>query len=214
MTPAQVIPAPMNSAPMSPVSLNPIRPTRSRPWRRHVLLLSAILLLPLFAGAQSQESAEGGEQSIRVGGQYSLFQPDFGPNPRIEGAGAYTDLQWNSRWAAEGEFRYLTLGGYHGETETNYLAGPRYVIIPRGRLRPWAEFLVGAGEIHFPYQIGHGGFFAMAPAAGLDVRLSYRLTLRAGYEYQIWPSAPGVPGEPGNGLHPNGLSIGVSWRVR
>ncbi|MGA8110042.1 MAG: outer membrane beta-barrel protein [Acidobacteriaceae bacterium] len=181
---------------------------------RDRLIFCALLLLPLLACAQSQESATGGEQSLRVGGEYSLFQPDFGPNPRMQGAGAFVDVQWNSRWAAEGETRFLRFGGYQGETETNYLAGPRYVIIPHGRFRPWGEFLVGAGDIHFPYQIGHGGFFAMAPAGGVDVRLDYRLTVRASYEYQFWPSAPGVPGEPSNGMHPNGVTVGASWRIR
>jgi opacity protein-like surface antigen len=181
---------------------------------RDRLLLCLILLLPLLACAQSQESAIGGEQGLRVGGEYSLFEPDFGPNQHMQGVGAFVDMQWDTRWAFEGETRFLHFGGFSGETESSYLVGPRYVLIPHDRYRPWAQFLVGAGDIHFPYQIGHGGFFAMAPAGGLDIRLNYHLTVRAGYEYQIWANAPGVPGEPSNGMHPNGVSIGASWRLR
>lgn len=177
------------------------------------LLLLPFLLLSGTAWAQSPQSAVGGEQALRIGAEYSLFRPDFGPKSTIQGAGAYIDLQWNSQWAVEGEARFLRFGNYQGETETTYLIGPRYVLGPHGRIRPWAAFLVGSGEIHFPYQIGSGSFFAMAPAVGIDYRLDSHLTLRADYEYQYWPTAPGIPDEPSQGVHPNGLSAGVSWKI-
>ncbi len=190
-------------------------PKRPSGLSKHAILRALLLLpllLPAFASAQSPQSTLGGDQAIRIGAAYSLFRPDFGPKT-IQGTGAWVDLQWNSIWSLEGEARFLRFDNYNGETETNYLIGPRYTIVPRGRIRPWAAFLAGVGEIHFPYQIGQGSFFAMAPAAGIDDSLSGRLNLRVSYEYQFWPTAPGIPNEPSQGMHPNGLTAGISWRI-
>jgi hypothetical protein len=38
------------------------------------------------------------------------------------------------------------------------------------------------------------------------------MALRAEYEYQLWPSAPGVGGEPSNGMKPNGFSVGFAYK--
>jgi opacity protein-like surface antigen len=73
--------------------------------------------------------------------------------------------------------------------------------------------LVGAGEVNFPYQLGHGGYFAIAPGGGADFALRPRWRVRADYEYQIWPNAPGIPGIQSSTLKPNGVSAGFSYQV-
>lgn len=90
--------------------------------------------------------------------------------------------------------------------------GPRYSF-RHGHFQPYAKFLLGAGEMNFSASFAHGGYFAMAPGGGLDWRLSWRWRVRGDYEYQIWPSAPGIAGQRSNGLTPQGFSVGLGFRV-
>jgi len=175
------------------------------------MLLGALLLLPHLLQAQAAPAVRGG-QGLWVGGEYSNFTPDFGAAQRLTGPGVYVDLNWNGRYAFEGEARFLRFNGLNGQYEDNYLFGPKISFFRRGKFRPYGKFLIGVGKLNFPYQIGYGTYFAMAPGGGLDYRLSRRITLRAEYEYQIWPNAPGIAGIP-NDLKPNGFSAGVAYRI-
>jgi len=53
----------------------------------------------------------------------------------------------------------------------------------------------------------------MAPGGGLDYALNRRWKVRADYEFQIWPSAVGIPGIQTGSVHPNGVSVGISYRL-
>lgn len=177
------------------------------------LLLPPLLLTRAVVWAQAAPAVLGGDHTIWAGAEYSNFKPDFGPPQRLSGIGTYVDLNWSSRWSAEGEMRFLRFGGFNGEAEDSYLAGPKISLFRRGRFKPYAKFLVGAGVIDFPYKIGNGSYFAFAPGGGIDYRVTRRIALRAEYEYQFWPSAPGIVGEPSNGLRPNGFSAGFAYRI-
>jgi len=193
---------------------------RDRGIRRAALGAAALLCLvggflsPARLSAQAAPAVRGGGQSLWGGAELSRYSPDFGPSQRLVGGAGYFDLDWNSRYAVEGEARFLRFRGFAGEFQDNYLIGPKVVVFFHGRFRPYAKALVGLGKINFPYKIGSGTYFAIAPGAGVDYRLTRRIALRAEYEYQFWPSAPGVVGEPSNGLKPNGVNLGFAYRCR
>ena len=177
------------------------------------LILMALVLSPTALPAQAAQSAVGGESSVWIGGGYSNFHADFGGSARLGGVTAFFDYNRYARLGFEGETRFLRFGNFYGEHEDNYLVGPRYVVMRHGRFRPYAKFLVGDGSIHYPFDIGHGSYFSMAPGGGLDYRLTHRWALRVDYEYQFWPGAPGISDEPSHGLNPNGVTVGVMWRL-
>jgi hypothetical protein len=195
----------------------PNQATKLRAPRSFFLL--CLLLLSYCAGlrpnrleAQAAPAVRGGA-GLWSGAEYSNFSPDFGPSQRLSGIGGYLDLNWNSRYAAEAEVRFLRFNGFSSQYQDNYLIGPKITILPKGKLRPYAKVLVGLGKFNFPYQLGYGTYFALALGAGVDYRLSPRISIRAEYEYQFWPNSPGIAGEPSNSLRPNGLSAGFAYRL-
>lgn len=198
-----------------PVLTNGLRRKR----RFSLVALSSLLLggwgclLPGQLAAQAAPAARGGG-GLWAGGEYSNYSPDFGPSQRLWGLGGYVDLNWNARYAAEAEVRFLRFNGYSGQYQDNYFIGPKITLFRRGNLRPYAKALIGLGKFNFPYQLGYGTYFVVAPGGGVDYRLTHRIALRAEYEYQFWPTAPGLGGEPNNGLKPNGFSAGFAYRIR
>ena len=178
-----------------------------------LLLASGLLLSPARVSSQVVPSAYGSNRNIWAGAEYSNFLPDFGRPQRLTGIGAYVDLNMTPRWGVEGEARFLLFNGFAGEAQDNYLIGPRITLLHRGKFRPYAKVLVGIGQDDFPFTIGTGRYLALAPGGGVDYRLSRRIALRAEYEYQFLPSAPGVAGEPSNGMKPNGFSGGFAYRL-
>jgi len=177
------------------------------------LLASCLLLSPSRLLAQVAPAAHGASGSLWVGADYSNFLPDFGPSQRISGFGAYVDWNVTPRLGLEGEVRVLPFNGFSGESQDNYFAGPRVTLLHRGNFVPYAKILVGVAQNDFPFKIGTGRYLALAPGGGLDYRLSHRFAFRAEYEYQLWPSAPGVSGQPSNGMKPNGFSVGIAYRL-
>jgi opacity protein-like surface antigen len=178
------------------------------------LILGAVLCLSPFAVAQVRAAANYGAPILTAGGFYSYFDADY-ESYRITGTGAYIDWTPSSFWhfGVEAESRWLTFSGANNFREYNYLAGPRYTFPIGRRLHPYAKILAGAGEIDFPYQLAHGGYFAIAPGGGVDFRLHQCWRLRADYEYQIWPGSVGAPGIPSSALKPNGVSLGASFGI-
>jgi opacity protein-like surface antigen len=178
------------------------------------LLLGMLFLGSALASAQVAPSAYGGPPLLSVGGSYSFFDAAYAGN-RVAGIGSYIDWDPAMKWhlGAQGEGRWLTYNGAHGFSEYNYLAGPLYRIPVRWRWHPYAKFLAGAGEINFPYHLAHGSYFAMAPGGGVEFEMKRRWRVRADYEYQIWPDAPGIPGIQSSALKPNGVSVGISYSI-
>lgn len=174
--------------------------------------LFALLLLPAsLAAAQAVPSAEKGNSSLWVGEAFSRFQPDYGPSA-LTGVAAFLDYN-RGRWGLELKARFLQFGSVQGETQSDYLAGPRLLVWRRRRFRPFAGLLLGTGTMQFPSPIGTGSYFIYAPLGGAEYRVSGRVAVRGDYEYQFWPKAPGIPGEPSHGLNPAGVTAGVSFRL-
>ena len=178
-----------------------------------LLLTAGLPLWPARLCAQVVPSGYSGGARLWVGGEYSNFLPDFGPPDRLTGFGVFVDWNLRARWGVEGEARFLRFNGFYGEAQDHYLIGPKVQIVRLGKLRPYAKFLVGLGQNNFPFTIGTGRYLALAPGAGADYRLTRKMALRAEYEYQLWPSAPGIAGEPSNGIKPSGFSAGFAYKL-
>lgn len=165
--------------------------------------------------AQTVPSATRPSHALWVGGEYSNINAGFpyGSGQRLWGAGAFADYHLTSHIGLEAEARFLRFNSFYDETEDHYLAGPRYMARSFGRFQPYAQFLVGDGIIQYPFGIGNGSYFAIAPAAGTNYRIARRCSLRGEYEYQLWPESPGIANEPAHRIAPQGFHLGVVFRV-
>ena len=173
----------------------------------------AFLLVP--ACAQVDPSAYGPGRSLWAGAEYSNISASFPyqSSQRLQGIGAFADFHLNYRLGLLGSAQFLPSGGFEGSTESSYLAGPRLFVFAKGRFRPYGKMLFGVGKIDYPFAIGNASYFALAPGAGTEYRVSNRWMLRFDYEYQIWHDSPGYANEPNHELTPNGFHVGVAYRV-
>jgi len=194
-----------------------------------------LLLVPAALVAQSPRSATGGEASFWAGGEFSVFNPDYGcsgispfhcgSNKLLMGPTALFDYNLASKWGVEGEARWLHWHAAGGEKESNYLLGPRYRFLQYHGLNSYAKVLLGGGWITTPGypQAGtlQGSYFDTALGATADYSLTRRIAVRADYEFQFWPSFAGPPtynsaGQlqtHSSGLTPNGISVGVVYKI-
>jgi len=161
---------------------------------------------------QVARSVNGGEGALWAGGEFSSFHPDFGSS-RLVGPGAIFDVNVTPKVGVVGEARWLHWHGDGGQTQSDYLIGGKYRFYRWHRFDFDAKFLVGWVWIKFPINIGTGSYFAYAPGAFVDYHLNHKFRIRGGYEYQLLPSAPNIPGQRSNGMTPNGFSVGVEYRV-
>lgn len=182
---------------------------------RSAALTAAFLFLAAGAVAQVVPAGYQDQPRLSFGVEYSNFSASFPyqSGQRIGGLGGFADLTLKSRLGVEGEVRFLHFGGFEGSTESNYLAGPRYLFRSFGNFRPYIKGLVGSASIHYPFQIGDASYLAVAPAGGVSYRLSGSFALRAEYEYQFWLNSPGYANEPHHELMPNGVQIGIAYSI-
>lgn len=180
---------------------------------RRSLFLALLFLLPaavaLSAHAQVAASATRNGFSLSVGGEGSVFQPDYAgqgiaqtsPN-RLFGIGAYADARF-TRWIQiEAEGRWLHFNQYAGINENSYMIGPRLPIRDFHGWTPYAKVLFGFGTGSF--LSGSAGTIAFG--GGVDYRLSRKFTIRAAdFEYQRWHVTPT--------LWPYGGSAGISYTI-
>ena len=183
-------------------------------YTRWLTVLSAGLLA-VATQAQVAPSAIRSNHGLWVGAEYSNVHAGFPyeSNERLWGIGAFADYHITSHIGVEADMRFLRFNSFYGETEDTYLAGPRYLVGTFGKLQPYAQCLVGIGKIQYPFQIGTGSYFAVAPGAGANYRIGSRWSLTGGYEYQSWLDSPGVPGEPAHRIVPSGFHAGFAFRL-
>lgn len=149
-----------------------------------------------------------GPVSVSAGGTLSLFNSDEQDN-ELFGFGGYADLDFKRRLGFEAEARWLPLNGISGETQSNYLIGPRIQVRRVWKARPYVKFLGGVSRSTFNHGAGAGDFGTVAVGGGVDIPWKHNLTIRAiDYEYQFWPLYLGDP------LTPHGFGSGVSYRFR
>jgi len=187
------------------------------PGLRHICGVAAlgVFLLAALAQAQVAPSATGPSHPLWLGAEYSNLNASFpyGSDQRLWGFGVLADYGVTSHVGLEAEARFLRFNSFYGETEDDYLAGPRYSIGTFGKLQPYAQFLVGLGKIQYPFDIGSGSYLALAPGAGVNYRLGRRWSLGAEYEYQLWPGSPNITNEPAHEITPNGFHAGIAYRL-
>jgi len=180
-----------------------------------LLVLGVLCLSSARVYGQVEDSATAGVVPLSVGGYFSFFDSGFESNKSL-GLGATIDYSplMAGNLGVEGEGRWLKYGGSGGFSEYNYLVGPRYRFYYKSeKYQPYVKFLVGAGEINFPYDLAHGGYFAMAGGGGIDIAVRPHWKLRADYELQYWPNAVAIPGIQTGAMHPNGVSVGFTYRL-
>jgi hypothetical protein len=161
-----------------------------------------------FGHAQAVEAMEGRGLSINAGGMASGFMPgDY--NQLVIGGGTYVDVHFTHWIQVEAEGRWMRWNGYEGETQDNYLIGPRVPVYRLGRRgQIYGKALIGYAKQNFAFG-GYGSFTALAFGGTLDYKLSRKLTLRAAdFEYQYWPVWL-----PDQSLRPYGGSVGLAYRV-
>jgi opacity protein-like surface antigen len=180
---------------------------------KKILVLSVVFSAASLY-AQVAPSVRGGEGVLWAGGEYSRYNPDYGPAD-IDGAGASFDFNLTGKIGVIGEARWLDWDHGHdgGETQRDYMLGGKYRVLRFRNFDVNAKILAGGVWIKFPNDIGSGSYFGYAPGGFVDYRISHRWRARAGYEYILLPSAPNIPGQPSNGLDPHGFSVGVEYNV-
>ena len=179
-----------------------------------LLVVGLLFVSGVCTYAQVEDSATADTVPLSAGGYVSFFDASYQGNKAL-GIGAFIDYSplLAGNLGVEGESRWLKFGSSHGFSEYNYLVGPRYRFYWREKYQPYVKFLVGAGEINYPYDLAHGGYFAIAPGGGIDMNLNEHWKLRADYEFQFWPGATGIPGVQTGSVHPNGISVGFNYRI-
>jgi hypothetical protein len=195
-----------------------------RPTCASLLALFAFLVTAgaTSVGAQVAPSAYRGQFTLTAGALGSVFQPDYAgggfaqtaPN-RLYGIGTYVDAKF-TRWAQiEGEARWLQFNQFVEINENNYLIGPRLPIhtFKFMRATPYVKVLVGIGRMNFEDHVAWGRYTDIAYGGGIDVKLTRRISARGDFEYQEWPSWPGIAGFANTPLYPYGVSAGIGYRI-
>jgi hypothetical protein len=175
------------------------------------LALGVLFFGPALLLSQVVPQARGGAPPLMAGGFISYYDAAYASNKPL-GFGGFIDWSPYKNFGIEAEGRWLMWNTDNDFREYNYLAGPRYGFRRGKTIQPYVKALVGGGVIDFPYGLAYGRYFVIAPGGGADFRINRRWRVRADYEYQIWPDAPGIPGIPSSALKPNGVSVGFVYR--
>jgi opacity protein-like surface antigen len=183
--------------------------------RRLMRAAAFLAAVACAAHAQTVPDGRGGAASLWAGAEYANYQAGFPEDStvRLAGVGAFATYNLNRHYALEMHARFLNLNSWNGETEQDYLIGPRYSFLRGEKLRPFAYFQVGMVKILYPFQMGTGSSFAMAPGGGVEYRLSRKLSVRGAYELQMLTNSPDFTDEPKFGIHPTGATVGISYRI-
>jgi opacity protein-like surface antigen len=102
----------------------------------------------------------------------------------------------------------------HISSQKSFLLGPK-VEYPIGPFHPYADFLIGRGEIDY----NNGGFIfdntlfistntvVYSPGVGLDYNFTHNLAIKADAQFQHWNTAAVASGS----IHPTALTLGVLY---
>jgi opacity protein-like surface antigen len=187
---------------------------KSTCWRNlgRALALAASMSA-IAAIAQVVPSGTGPGRALWVGAEYSNFDASFPyqSNQRITGYDVFADYFFTNHLGVEADARFLNFLSFHGESESNYLAGPQYRSRSLGKLQLYGQGLVGLGKIQFPFSVGNGSYFAVVPGGGVNYRLARRWQLRAGYDYERWLNSPNIANAPAHEITPSGFHVGLAF---
>ena len=178
-------------------------------------LFTAVSALTHTASAQA---APAGSQKL----QLSAFVAATGTFTGLEGgknlgitAGAdLTFLHFRRfRPAFEARGTYPINKG-HISSQKNFLLGPK-VEYPLGKFHPYADFLIGRGQIdyHAPGFVSgdilyiNSNTMVYSPGVGLDYNLTHNLAIKGDVQFQHWDTPVTASGT----IHPTALTLGVVY---
>ena len=175
------------------------------------LALAVLFLGPTFSGVPSGSCSPWWRTSAFAGGFISYYDAAYASNKPL-GFGGFIDWSPYKNFGIEAEGRWLMLIRITTSGSTPTSPAHAMASAAARRSNPTSKVLMGGGVIDFPYGLAYGRYFVIAPGGGADFRLNRHWRIRADYEYQIWPDAPGIPGIPSSALKPNGVSVGFAYR--
>ncbi len=148
----------------------------------------AVLSVATFAGASAQATNTASKSAdIAVFGGFLGAHPDYGPSSSYGGMfGVDFTRYFRFPVAPSLEFR----GNLHSNAavqEHSYVVGLR-VVAPFRRVQPYADLLVGPGNIHFPYNIGYTSDTSTVYSygGGVDIPAYRNFALRLDFQGQHW----------------------------
>lgn len=180
--------------------------------------LALFLLIPLarMASAQANPTALQLFQLSAFGGFNGTYTDILGGRNLGITAGVDLDV-----YSFHGFHPSLELRGTYPihsgtiDSQKDFLAGVR-VDHSFGRLRPYADFLVGRGQIdyqHSGFQVGNliylaSNTFVYSPGVGLDIDLTHHWAAKGDLQYQSWDT----PVIPGGTIHPKVITAALVYR--
>jgi len=178
-------------------------------------LFTAVFALTHTAFAQA---APAGTQKLEisafVSGTGTFTGLEGGKNLGITAGADLTFLRFRRfRPAFEARGTYPINKG-HISSQKNFLLGPK-VEYPLGRFHPYADFLIGRGQIdyHAPgFVFGNTLYInsnttVYSPGVGADYNLTHTLAIKADAQFQHWDT----PVTPSGTIHPTALTFGVVY---
>jgi hypothetical protein len=143
---------------------------------------------------------------IQVGGGFSYADSDYA-DVKIKGGAFYADFDFMKHVGLELGFHQLN-DSQSDLYERTYEAGGRYLLKPRGALKPYIKGMYGRGVLNFPSNQANIAYNMIVGGGGADYSVKPWLNVRGDFEYQNWFSGPGIP----NGLTPLVVTVGVAYR--
>lgn len=156
--------------------------------------LYAVSFLALgFAAASPAASAQASSAASRgadlsVFGGLQIANPDYGPSHMNKGGTVGVDFTKFLRFPVQPalELRANFNNGPYA-SERSYVFGLRAMAL-FGRYEPYADFLVGPGDIHFPQNAGYIGDNSTVYnyGGGVDVGVTRNFSLKLDLQAQHW----------------------------
>lgn len=160
------------------------------PYLRHALPFAAFcltLIAPVFSASAQAGRTASKSADIAVFGGLQAADPAYGPD-RVRGGMFGADYTHYFHIPVEPslEFRANFIGGTY-VSEHSYLVGVR-AAAPFRIFKPYADFLVGPGYIHFPLNVGytHDDSKVYSYGGGIDVAVTRSFAVKFDIQGQRW----------------------------
>ena len=155
------------------------------------------LQLSAFAAATGTFTGLDGGKNLGITAGADLTFPGFRQfRPSLEARGTYP------------------INEGHISSQKNFILGPK-VEYPLGKFHPYADFLIGRGQIdyHAPgFVFGNilyinSNTIVYSPGVGFDYNLTHNLAIKADVQFQHWNTPVTASGT----IHPTALTLGVVY---
>jgi opacity protein-like surface antigen len=186
-------------------------------FKKMLTQLAVFSTLPLVHHAIAQSAPAATQQlqlSAFVGGTGTFTDLSGGKNLDITAGADLTVLSFRFfRPAFEIRGTYPIDGGTIS-SQKSFLLGPK-IEYPIGRLHPYADFLVGRGQINYL----RGGYIfddnlylssntlVLSPGVGLDYNFSHNLAVKADFQFQHWDT----PAVASGSINPKAITLGATY---